>query len=183
MRFKKLHLVLLDFFDHKVLYPVRAVLESELNIQTALLKWETLTGSSPSEFRNGSRYRSTEMINFFSENLHDGIEKILFLTTDDLYSPVFASYFGEAQFNGRVGIVSTYLLRENLDNDLSSDMIFLSRFEKVAVHEGGHLFGLKHCKDINCVMKLSGRTGDLDMKSPGFCVVCTEVLINSTLAD
>lgn len=180
---KKLHLVILNSFDHKVLYPVRAGLEAELNVQTFLLKWEAVTGSYPSEFMNGLQYRSTEMINYFSENLPSEIEKLLFLTTDNLYSPVFASYFGEAQFNGRVGIVSTYLLQEDLGNDYSSNVILLSRFGKVAIHESGHLFGLKHCEDINCVMKLSGRTVDLDMKSPGFCASCTEVLINSTLSD
>jgi len=183
MSVKKLSIVSLDFFDNKVINHLRSSLESELNIRTSLLKWESITDTYRSEFKVGLKYSSTELINYFSENLSDEIEKMLFITTDDLYSPVFARYFGEAQLNGRVGIVSSFFLNDDLGDKPPSRVIFLSRFEKVMIHEAGHLFGLKHCGDINCVMKLSGKTSDIDVKSPGFCASCTEVLINSTLID
>ncbi len=183
MSVKKLYIVPLDFFDNNLLIQLRLKLESELNIKTELLGWESITNTYRSQFKIGMKYYSTELINFFSENLQDDIEKILFITSDDLYSPVFSKYFGEAQLNGRVGIVSTFFLKENMENEYSSKVIFLSRFEKVMIHEAGHLFGLKHCGDINCVMKLSGKPADIDVKSPSFCASCTEVLINTTLID
>ena len=183
MSVKKLSIVPLDFFDNIILDHLRSKLESELSIQTSLLAWESITDTYRSEFKVGLKYYSTELLNFFSEKLLNDIEKILFITSDDLYSPVFARYFGEAQLNGRVGIVSSFFLKDNLGDGSSSRVIFLSRFEKVMIHEAGHLFGLKHCGDINCVMKLSGKAVDIDVKSPCFCASCTEVLINSTLID
>lgn len=183
MSVKQLSIVPLDFFENKILSHIRSRLESELNIHTSTLAWESITEAKKSEFKSGLRYRSTELINYISENLPEEIRKILFITTDDLYSPVFARYFGEAQLNGRVGIVSTFFLKANLNGDPAARVIFLSRFEKEMIHEAGHLFGLKHCQDPYCVMKLSGKPADIDIKSPVFCAACTEVLINSTLDD
>ena len=183
MSVKKLSIVPIDVFDNLLVDHLRSKLESALSIQTSLLTWESITDTYRSQFKVGLKYYSTELLNFFSEKLPDDIEKILFITSDDLYSPVFARYFGEAQLSGRIGIVSSFFLKDALNDESSARVVFLSRFEKVMIHEVGHLFGLKHCGDINCVMKLSGKPDDIDIKSPGFCAACTEVLINATLID
>ena len=46
---------------------------------------------------------------------------------------------------------------------------------KEAIHELGHTFGLKHCKN-NCVMKSSQYPSDVDKKLSEFCEDCINKL-------
>jgi len=183
MSVKELSIVLLDHFDSFILDTVRKKLEKVFAIPTSIHSWESVSPSQRSDFRNGMKYRSTELINFFSEHLPAGMDKVLIITGDDLYSPVFARYFGEAQLNGRVGMVSAFFLKEHESVGGAPKLVFLSRMEKEMIHETGHLFGLKHCRDPYCVMKLSGKVSDIDIKSPFFCAKCSEALKYSTATD
>jgi archaemetzincin len=40
------------------------------------------------------------------------------------------------------------------------------------VHELGHVFGLEHCPDPECVMHFSNSLLDTDRKSTSFCSQC-----------
>ena len=55
--------------------------------------------------------------------------------------------FGLGYQPGPACVVSTFRLKN------SDPSLFLSRLKKVCIHELGHNLGLKHCKNINCVMK------------------------------
>ncbi len=52
--------------------------------------------------------------------------------------------------------------------------LFFERAAKESFHELGHLFGLKHCKDKNCVMYLSSSIEETDKKGSEFCIKCKE---------
>ncbi len=180
MNLEKLSIVPLEIIDEKLIHQLLLKLKDVFKITTDQITWDYITQIDKFDFKSGLKYRSTELINYFSENFPGEINGLLFITTSDLYSPVFARYYGEAQLNGKVGIISSFYLRENLDEKSHDSVIFLARLKKEAVHEVGHLFGLTHCPDPNCVMNLSGKPGDIDIKSSSFCSNCSEVLKNTT---
>ncbi len=180
MSVEKLSIVPLEIIDERIIQDLLLKLEEIFEITSDQISWDSISQIEKSEFKSGMKYRSTELINYFSDNTHEEKNGILFITVSDLYSPVFAKYYGEAQLNGRVGIISGFYLNENLTSGSQDSLIFLSRLKKEAVHEVGHMFGLTHCMDPNCVMNLSGKPSDIDIKSSSFCNSCTEVLRNST---
>ncbi|MFN3466335.1 MAG: archemetzincin, partial [Candidatus Brocadiales bacterium] len=50
------------------------------------------------------------------------------------------------------------------------------RMVKEAVHEIGHVWGMRHCPDPCCVMFFSNSLADTDRKSDTFCKNCTGFL-------
>jgi archaemetzincin len=51
-----------------------------------------------------------------------------------------------------------------------------NRVVKEAVHEIGHMLGLKHCSQALCVMHFSERLPDTDRKQESFCSECDKKL-------
>jgi archaemetzincin len=74
--------------------------------------------------------------------------------------------FGEARCPGRVAVISTYRLKTN---ELK---LLEARVVKEAVHETGHMLGLRHCPRPSCVMYFSERLADTDRKMESFCSEC-----------
>lgn len=98
--------------------------------------------------------------------------KLLAVTTRDLFIPVLTFVFGQAQLNGRVGVVSLARLRQEFYGLPSDRGVFLDRAVKEALHETGHLFGLVHCPDRACSMSLSTGVRQIDFKRPALCGAC-----------
>ncbi len=180
MNLEKLSIIPLEIINDELIKQLLLKLEEIFELTTEQITWDSVTQIEKFDFKTGQRYRSTELINYFSTNIPEKTNRILFITTSDLYSPVFARYYGEAQLNGNVGIVSTFHLKENIREESHNSVILLSRLKKEVVHEVGHLFGLTHCPDPNCVMNLSGKACDIDIKSSSFCLNCSELLKNTT---
>ncbi len=67
----------------------------------------------------------------------------------------------------------------HFDSDVSTKENFSGQFDfySVAIHELGHTFNLKHCKN-NCVMRLSDHLADTDEKPPEYCEKCVKELNN-----
>ena len=104
--------------------------------------------------------------------------KILGITDVDLFNPIFSFVFGEAQFNGKCAVVSSYRLRGNPEHTLLPGCPpLLNRLEKEVVHELGHTFGLRHCSDPDCVMKYSVGLACADRKFSFFCPACRELVL------
>jgi archaemetzincin len=97
---------------------------------------------------------------------------ILAITNVDLSIPVLTFVFGEARLGGRSAVISTFRLREEFYGYPSDDMVLLSRVEKEAIHEVGHMLGLTHCLDRNCVMYPSNTLLHTDVKSTKLCPRC-----------
>jgi archaemetzincin len=98
---------------------------------------------------------------------------MLGVTPLDLYVPSMNFVFGEARCPGRVAVISTARLKPNHPNDIN---LFGNRVAKEAVHEIGHMLGLKHCPDLLCVMHFSERLADTDKKQEDFCAECNQNL-------
>ena len=104
--------------------------------------------------------------------------KILGVTNVDLFNPIFAFVFGEAQFKGTGAVISSYRLHGNPENESAIGCPpLLSRLEKEAIHELGHTFGLKHCADPDCVMQYSVGLECADRKFSFFCPACRDLML------
>lgn len=90
----------------------------------------------------------------------------LLVTSEDIYAQGMNFVFGEAEIRGKRAIVSYHRLQ------IEDEEIFRQRVLKEAVHELGHVFGLKHCRTSGCVMNFSSGVLEVDKKSPNFCSRC-----------
>lgn len=94
----------------------------------------------------------------------------------DLGSPVFTFVFGEAKHGGHAAVVSLHRLRPE-GYGLPADPHLLSaRARRVTLHETGHLSGLLHCREPDCVMRFSGVAEELDLLREELCLSCREAL-------
>ncbi len=89
----------------------------------------------------------------------------LVVTDVDIYVPNYNFVFGLSSGNNAVISIA------RLYGDLLQERII-----KEAVHELGHLLGLPHCKDPECVMYFSNTLSDTDRKSKNFCEKCQQNL-------
>lgn len=118
------------------------------------------------------QYHSTRLIAILeSQTKFHNYDKILGVTSLDLYNPAMDGHgfvFGEARCPGISGIVSTARLQATGSNQDS----FESRVRKEAVHEIGHMEGLKHCPNACCVMHQSLSVAHTDFKTGEYCDEC-----------
>lgn len=118
-----------------------------------------------------AQYNSTEILRQLLD-LPRSTEKILGITSVDLFVPVLTYVFGEAQLDGVVSVVSTYRL-DNVIYGLPADpVLFFERVLKESVHELGHSFGLYHCRNLDCAMHASTAVEDIDVKGAFLCSDC-----------
>jgi archaemetzincin len=118
--------------------------------------------------RSRNQYHSTRVLVELEDSPRaDRVDRILGIAAFDLYVPGMNFVFGEARCPGRAAVISTYRLKSDDDTEL-----FESRIVKEAVHEIGHMLGLKHCPKSSCVMYFSERIADTDMKRDSFCLEC-----------
>jgi archaemetzincin len=99
----------------------------------------------------------------------------LFVTEHDLFADNLNFVFGEAELGGMRAIISLFRLKPELYGEKNDDL-FRERALKEAVHELGHVFGLKHCNNIFCVMRFSNSIIEVDLKDWRFCSFCLGVL-------
>ena len=69
-------------------------------------------------------------------------------------------------------LISLKRLRPEFYRLPEEEDLFKCRVLKEAVHELGHVFGLNHCPDRNCVMYFSNSILDTDLKDWRYCGPC-----------
>ncbi len=121
--------------------------------------------------RTRGQYLSGEIIKRM--NNESSSRKVLGIVDVDLCTPVLTFVFGEAQLDGKAGIVSIYRLREG---SYGEPEIVFERFYKEVLHEFGHLFGLTHCSLNDCVMHFSANVRQIDLKRAEYCEACLDKL-------
>jgi archaemetzincin len=90
----------------------------------------------------------------------------LWVISDDIYTSGMNFVFGLAQY-GKAAVLSTH----RLDS--------LELIEKEAIHEMGHVFGLKHCTNP-CVMQFSNSLYEAKKKPTKLCDKCKAILLTLT---
>ena len=123
-----------------------------------------------------NQYNSTEVLSSVLEQFGGNSNKVLGVTSVDLFVPVLTFVFGEAQLDGTAALVSTFRLDDSFYGLAPNQQRHEERLIKEAVHELGHTFGLIHCHDYNCVMHSSTSVEEIDVKGMEFCGKCKESL-------
>ncbi len=103
-------------------------------------------------------------------------EKFLGIADVDLYAEGLNFVFGEALLGGQMAVISLARLRQSFYGLPENKSLFAARALKEAVHEIGHLYGLRHCQLSDCVMYFSNSLLDTDRKSSSFCPRCQKLL-------
>lgn len=97
---------------------------------------------------------------------------ILGMADVDLFSAIFTFVLGEAKLGGAVGIFSLYRLRSTFYGLPEDPQLLESRARRESLHELGHLLGLVHCREPECVMRFSPGAEEVDLKGDDFCPTC-----------
>jgi archaemetzincin len=123
----------------------------------------------PSAFDERRRqYFSTEILQTLAAVKHDEWERVLGVVDVDLYVPDLNFVFGEADMARAVAVFSLARLRPS-GSSQGATALFLKRAATEAIHELGHTYGLRHCRDPHCVMWFSNTLTESDRKGLGFC--------------
>ena len=125
------------------------------------------------------QYNSGTLLAQITRFAKSNTDKWIGIVDIDLFVPVLTFVFGEAQFDGSVGIVSTHRLSNQFYGIPQNDDILLKRLEKEIIHELGHTFGLYHCRQFECVMRSSTYVEEIDLKQTYPCSSCKEYLSNN----
>ena len=124
---------------------------------------------------NRKQYYSTPILEKLAQNAPSGAIKVLALAQVDLFIPILTHVYGEAQLGGTACIVSTIRLNEG-HRSLNTQEPYLSRIIKEAIHELGHTFKLRHCREHTCLMHYCRNEDDVDRKSDQLCRYCKVLL-------
>ena len=128
---------------------------------------------------NRDQYHSTKILEQLADLAPPQALKVLAITEADLFIPILTYVYGEAQLGGKACIISTHRLKEGL-SPLSVQETYRVRVIKEALHELGHTFNLRHCRDPVCIMHYCRNVKDVDMKSDQMCRYC-KVLIGDEI--
>lgn len=123
------------------------------------------------------QYRATLLLKALLDDPQEApAERVLGVTSVDLFTPVLTYVFGEAQLQGRAAVVSGHRLRSEAYGLPPDPRLFYERLHKEAVHELGHTYGLMHCRTIGCVMGASAYAEEIELKGASFCERCRAVV-------
>ena len=119
------------------------------------------------------QYRSTALLDELrSKAKFLSSDRVLGITSVDIYYPGMNFIFGEAELWGRCCLISTFRLNPERYGLPDREDLFIRRCVKEAIHELGHTLGLRHCSDPSCVMSFSINLLAVDRKEAGFCERC-----------
>lgn len=102
------------------------------------------------------------------------------ITERDLFpKPEWNYVFGLASYQNGVGVTSMYRFA---DGNLSESNFnkSLERLIKISSHEIGHMFGINHCLNANCVMNGTNSITETDAHFARACSLC-QYKLNSSL--
>lgn len=122
------------------------------------------------------QYNSTVLLSQVIQLGSAGMVKRIAVVEVDLCVPVLTFVFGEAQLSGNAAVVSIHRLATQFYGLQPDEALLLRRLETEAIHELGHTFGLRHCRQFECVMRSSTDVEEIDLKRPTFCRSCKQLV-------
>jgi archaemetzincin len=121
------------------------------------------------------QYHSTLILQKLAALAPPGVLKVIAICQVDLFIPILTHVYGEAQLGGKAAIISTCRLEEGL-SAAGANPTLHRRLGKEAVHELGHTFTLRHCRERSCIMHYCRSIKDVDRKSDQLCRHCRVLL-------
>ena len=118
------------------------------------------------------QYHSSRLLERLLASPRREAVRVLGVTAVDLFVPVLTYVFGEAQLGGRAAVVSIHRLHPEAYGLPADDELVAERAEKEALHELGHTWGLRHCRQPDCVMRASTYVEEIDLKTAALCDRC-----------
>lgn len=170
--------------DSVLLLQCEAALSSAFNREVLRLEVDTIPPPLVAQRRNkheGQRqWRSSYLLhNKLLKKRPDSTFAYLGFTGIDLYPSDKWNYvFGQASIRQRTGVWSFY--RFHRASPEQADSLAYFRALKTALHETGHIIGIRHCQAWNCVMSGSNNLRDLDARPVHFCPQCIAKLCRAT---
>ncbi len=107
----------------------------------------------------------------YSGFIEPGSRLVVGIADADGYVNGLNFVFGLALPGAGAAVVFTRRLRRGVRRS-----IYMERLVKEVLHELGHLLGLGHCRNPECVMSFSNSLADVDSKRPWFCPSCRAML-------
>jgi archaemetzincin len=161
----------------ELLAPVAAAVRERFGLKTAV---RTLLSDIAFAHDPGrGQHHATPVLEALARSAPADAFKVLGVTAVDLFIPILTHVFGEAQLGGRACLVSTHRLGPAAGGSDRRGRL-VERLVKEALHELGHTFALRHCRDPRCTMHYCRSEADVDAKSGEFCRYC-RVLIADAL--
>jgi len=103
-------------------------------------------------------------------------DPVLLVVSQDLFNPGHAALFGLAREPAGVAVVSTARLTNEYYGREADDEVLIDRLVTEGAHEVGHLLGLGHCVDRECIMFCPDTLDELDGKKKVFCSRCRKMI-------
>ena len=155
------------------LQPIGVVDQDVLNFLKLRLSalWAVVENSPvevPDDAYNGFRNQYEGLKALIS--IPDMDEPVLGIIDQDIFAENLNFIFGIA--SGNRALISLRRLRPEFYGGQKDQELFHLRALKEAMHELGHVFGLKHCSDPGCVMHFSNSIEDTDIKDWRYCRWC-----------
>ena len=122
------------------------------------------------------QYHSSQILLGLRNKFPSPSDKVLAIVPFDLFIPILTFVFGEAQLDGPAAVVSIFRLRPEFYGLPPAPDLIVDRLIKESIHELGHTFGLRHCRQLECVLSASTYVEEIDLKSHAFCPACVELL-------
>lgn len=105
------------------------------------------------------------------------------ITERDLFpSPKWNYVFGQASYEQGVAVTSIYRFSNGSLSALNFNESLL-RLMKISSHEIGHMFGITHCLNANCVMNGTNTLSETDTHFARACSLCQQKLNSSLYYD
>jgi archaemetzincin len=102
---------------------------------------------------------------------HDAAALIAFTNVDLYPEETWHFVFGQATLEERVGIWSLYRLLGVNERKRKPELL-LQRTLKIAMHETGHMFSMKHCTKYECLMSGTNHLAETDRRPLDNCPEC-----------
>ena len=103
---------------------------------------------------------------------------VLLVLGHDMFAPGLDFVFGLARPSAGVSVVSSVRLDNEYYGRDKNDEDMVDRISREGSHEIGHLFGLDHCSNHECIMFNPHTLDELNGKKKEFCPLCSGALLD-----
>ena len=118
-----------------------------------------------------SQYNVTELVNYLNARKKYK-EKTVGIINEDIFIKDEPFIYGYSKKSKEIVVISLWRFRQNKDYTDFSLALDKLRVKKEVIKQLGLIYGLKYCKDPECVMYNSGTPEEMDMKSDRLCPSC-----------